>query len=250
VQSLSRALSLLNRIAGSPNGGVTLTKLARQVGLPVSTAHRLLITLEQERYVRFNNDDRHWSIGVQAFIAGSGFIKTRSLVALARSHIRQLMENCGETVNLAVEEDGKAVFLAQAESRQSMEARSGPGTTAPMHCSAAGKAIFSAMSDTALAHVLCEHGMPRLTGKTITSLPALRNELATIRKRGYAVDDEEHVVGVRCIASPVFDETVEVVAAVSVTGAMSRIERERVPQLGQMVVRAAGIISVELGVNR
>jgi IclR family transcriptional regulator, acetate operon repressor len=106
------------------------------------------------------------------------------------------------------------------------------------------------MSDTALAHVLCEHGMPRLTGKTITSLPALRNELATIRKRGYAVDDEEHVVGVRCIASPVFDETGEVVAAVSVTGAMSRIERERVPQLGQMVVRAAGIISVELGVNR
>ncbi len=84
VQSLVRALALLNRIAETPDPGATLTDLAQQVGLPSSTAHRLLTTLEQERYVRFDPENRLWSVGVQAFVTGCTFTKTRSLVALAR----------------------------------------------------------------------------------------------------------------------------------------------------------------------
>jgi len=95
VQSLVCALSLLNRIAEAADEGATLTDLAQQVGLPSSTAHRLLTTLEQERYVRFNNDGRLWSIGVRAFVTGFAFTKNRSLARIARPHMRRLMEETG-----------------------------------------------------------------------------------------------------------------------------------------------------------
>lgn len=249
VQSLVRALSLLNRIAEAPDDGVSLTDLAQQVGLPASTAHRLLLTLEQERYVRFGASRRLWSIGVQAFVTGCAFIKTRNLAALARTHLRRLMEDSGETVNLAVEDKGEAVYLAQVECRQMMRVLARPGTRVPMHCSAVGKAIFSAMSDKAIAQILRQHGMPRLTAKTITTPAALRAALIEVREQGYAVDDEEHAVGLRCIAAPVFDETGDVIGAISVSGPMARIDESRISELGQMLVEAARAISAEMGAS-
>jgi len=206
VQSLVRALTLLNRIAESPDNGATLTDLAQQVGLPASTAHRLLTTLEQERYVKFNPEGRQWSIGVQAFVTGCSFTKTRSLVALARPHLRHLMEESGETVNLAVEDEGEAVYLAQVECRQIMRVFARPGSRVPLHCSAVGKAILSAVSDRRLTKVLQRRGMPRLTVKTITAPAALRADLDRARAAGYALDDEEQALGLRCVAAAIHDD--------------------------------------------
>jgi IclR family acetate operon transcriptional repressor len=247
VQSLVRALTLLNRIADSADDGVSLSEVAQQVGLAPSTAHRLLLTLEQERYVRFRADRRLWTIGVQAFVTGCAFIKTRSLVGLARPRLRMLMEESGETVNLAVEDKGEAVYLAQVECREMMRAFARPGTRAPMHCSAVGKAILSGASDKFVAKILHQHGMARLTVKTIVAPSALRRELVKVRDLGYAVDDEEHAVGLRCIAAPIVDETGDVIAAVSISGPMARIGEERVSPLGRMVKEAARAISIEMG---
>ncbi len=250
VQSLMRALALLNRIAELPEDGASLTDLAQQVGLPTSTAHRLLTTLEQERYVRFNNEQRTWTVGVQAFVTGSAFTKTRSVVALARAHMRHLMEEGGETVNLAVEDEGEAVYLAQIECRQMMRAFARPGTRVPLHCSAVGKAILSAASNKRLSKILHQRGMPRLTVKTITTPALLRQELERVRAAGYAVDDEEHAVGLRCIAAPIFDETGDVVAAVSASGPMARVVEERIAGLGALVLEASRAISAEMGAPR
>jgi IclR family acetate operon transcriptional repressor len=249
VQSLVRALTLLNRIAESPGDGATLTELAQQVGLPASTAHRLLTTLEQERYVKFNPEGRVWSVGVQAFVTGCSFTKTRSLVQLARPHLRHLMEESGETTNLAVEDEGEAVYLAQVECRQMMRVFARPGSRVPLHCSAVGKAILSAISDKRLSKILHQRGMPRLTVKTITAPAALRAGLDRIRVAGYAVDDEEHAAGLRCIAAPIFDETGDVVAAVSASGPMVRIDDERIGQLGTLVLATACEISAALGAS-
>ena len=247
VQSLVRALALLNRIAEAPDDGATLTDLAQQVGLPASTAHRLLTTLEQERYVRFDQGGRLWSVGVQAFVAGCGFTRTRGLAALARPHLRRLMEDAGETVNLAVEDDCEAVYLAQVECRQMMRAFARPGSRVPLHCSGVGKAILSGASDKALTRILHRRGMPRLTVKTITVPAALRIDLDRARAAGFAIDDEEHAVGLRCIAAPIVDETGDIVAAVSASGPMARILDERLAPLGALVRQAARAISAELG---
>jgi IclR family transcriptional regulator, acetate operon repressor len=247
VQSLVRALTLLNRIAEASDDGATLTDLAQQVGLPSSTAHRLLTTLEQERYVRFNPEGRLWSVGVQAFVAGCTFTKTRSLAGVARPHMRHLMEDSGETVNLAVEDEGQAVYLSQVECRQMMRAFARPGSRVPLHCSAVGKAILSLTSDKRLSKILHQRGMPRLTVKTITSPSALRADLERVRATGYAIDDEEHAIGLRCIAAPIFDETGDVVAAVSASGPMARIGDERMAQLGALVLGASRAISADMG---
>ncbi len=246
VQSLARALAILNRLAAAEEG-TTLTEVAQQVGLSPSTAHRLLTTLEGERYVHFDPERRLWSVGVQAFVAGSGFLKTRNLVAAARPHMRALMEDGGETVNLAVEDEGEAIYLAQVECRQMMRAFARPGGRVPLHCSSVGKALLSAMTDADLARVLHRHGLARVTIKTITTTPALRQDLAAARARGYAVDDEEHAIGLRCIAAVVFNESAAPVAAMSLSGPMARIPDERIPVLGELVRRMADAATAGLG---
>lgn len=246
VQSLVRALSIVNRLAET-DGGAILTEVAQQVGLSPSTAHRLLTTLEQERYVHFDPERRLWTVGVQAFVAGNAFLKTRGLAAAARPHLRALMEEGEETANLAVEDQDEAVYLSQVECRQMMRAFARPGKRAPLHCSSVGKALLSALPDGHLAKVLHRRGLPRLTPKTITVPAALREDLARSRERGYAIDDEEHAVGLRCVAAVVFDEAADPLAAVSLSGPMARILDERVPVLGDLVRRKADAITAQLG---
>ena len=249
VQSLVRALTILNRLAAADEG-VTLTEIGQQVGLSPSTAHRLLTTLEQERYVQFDAERKLWAIGVQAFVSGTAFLKTRSLVAAARPHMRALMEESEETVNLAVEDQYEAIYLSQVECRQMMRAFARPGGRVPLHCSSVGKALLSAMSDKELSKVLHQRGLPKVTVKTITTTTALRENLGAARASGYAIDDEEHAVGLRCIASVIFNESSEAVAAVSLSGPMARIPDERIPLLGDLVRRKADAITSQLGGSR
>jgi len=246
VQSLVRALSIINHLAAADEG-LTLSDLGQQAGLSPSTTHRLLTTLEQERYVHFDAERRLWSVGVQAFVAGNAFLKTRSLVGAARPQMRALMEESGETVNLAVEDQGEAIYLAQVECRQMMRAFARPGARVPLHCSSVGKALLSAMPDAELSRVLHKTGLPRVTLKTKIAVAALRSDLQAARGRGYAIDDEEHAVGLRCIAASVFDEAGEAIAAISLSGPMARIADERIPVLGALVRKRADLITTQVG---
>lgn len=246
VQSLVRALTLLNSLA-EVDDGQTLTEVAQRVGLTTSTAHRLLTTLEQERYVQFNLERRSWSVGVQAFVTGNGFLKTRNLIASARPHLRALMEESEETVNLAVEEQYAAVYLLQVECRQLMRAFARPGGRVPLHCSSVGKALLMAMPETDLSRFLRQRNLRRITARTIHAPTLLRADLIQAKKRGYAIDDEEQAIGLRCIAAPVFNENGESIAAISVSGPMARISDARIPVLGDLVRRKADAITVQLG---
>ena len=177
VQSLVRALGIVNQLA-SADEGMTLTHIAECMGLPPSTAHRLLTTLEQERYVHFDHERRLWSVGVQAFRTGAAFLRTRNLVATARPYMRALMNESTETVNLAIEDEHEAVYLAQIDCRQMMRAFARPGARVPLYCSSVGKALLCATSDGDLAKALQRQAMRRLTEKTIVNRTALRHELA------------------------------------------------------------------------
>jgi IclR family acetate operon transcriptional repressor len=246
VKSLDKALSLLERI-GEIDDGLPLSDLAQRVGLPPSTAHRLLTTLERRRFVQFDNSQRRWCIGVQCFTVGSAFLPRRDLVRTALPFMRQLMEASGETVNLAVESNGEAVFLAHVESNEMMRASSRPGSRVPLHGSAVGKAIMSFMPEREITRILHKHGLRRLTPNTIVSPTQLRSTLAEVREKGYAFDNEEHAFGVRCVAAPIFDERGEAVAAMSLLGPATRLRDERVPELGARVRRMAWQITAELG---
>jgi len=246
VQSLVRALNVLNAIAEA-DSGVTLTDVAQKVGLPPSTAHRLLTTLQQEQYVHFDPERTLWSVGFQAFVVGNAFINIRNLVQIARPHMQDLMEESGETVNLAVEDKGEAVFLAQVECRQFMRALASPGARVGLHCSGLGKALLAAMPEARLSRILHRKGLPKLTKKTVDRPADLRRELALTVQRGYAIDDEEHSVGLRCVAADIRDETGTAIAAVSISGPAARIPDGQLAVLGDMVRRTADAITREFG---
>lgn len=246
VQVLTRAIAILNHLAQA-DGGASLTEIGNAVGLAASTTHRLLTSLESERYVRFDAETKLWSVGVQAFIMGNGFLRTRDLVRLARPHMRTLMEASGETVNLAIEDQGAAVYLSQVECREMMRTFARLGARVPMHCSGVGKALLSALGEAALVRHIERHGLPRMTTRTLTDRQSLSADLAAARLRGYAIDDEEHAVGLRCVAAPIFNEHGDPVGAVSLSGPMARITDTRMSLLGGLVGQAAGRIMAEIG---
>lgn len=246
VQSLTRALNLLT-ILGSAKAPMSLTRLAGAASLSPSTTHRLLTTLQQEHYVRFDQGTRGWAVGVQAYVTGVNFLKTRSLLDVARPRMRRLMEEACETVNLAIEENGEAVYLARVGGPRVVYGVLPPAERTQLHCSAVGKALLSGMPEGQVHSILQQRGMRQFTRSTVSSLPALYEELARTRSRGYAVDQEERVSGMRCVAAPIFDENGRVIGALSLSGNSRRIEEGRVCTLGEMVKRAASAVTMEIG---
>lgn len=246
VQSLSRALKLLNALSWQA-GGLTLSEVAREVGLPTSTAHRLLTTLQNERFVRFDSERAVWLIGVQAFRVGAAFIRARDIASAARPYMRRLMERSGETVNLGIVDRGEVIYLAQVECHKMMRAITGPGGRAPLHCSGIGKAILSAMPWADAERILASTELRRETPHTLSDLASLKSDLAAAAARGYAIDNEENAIGLRCVASVIYDENAEPLAAISVSGPGVRISESRIANLGQAVAAAAHEIMGEIG---
>jgi IclR family transcriptional regulator, acetate operon repressor len=246
VQSLSRALHLLNVVAASDQG-LSLSETARAASLAVSTAHRLLTTLQQDKFVRFDTERSVWVIGVQAFIVGNAFPRARDLIAMARPLMRQLMEKSGETVNLAVEDQGFAVYVAQVECRKLMRAISRPGGRAPMHASGVGKALLAAMPAADVEAIIALRGLAKETDKTIDTPAKLRGELDAIRARGYAIDDEENGVGLRCAAAAIYGEHGDAIAALSLSGPAARISNAAIASMGEAVKDSAQRITAQFG---
>jgi len=226
---------------------LTLTEAAHRAELPVSSAHRLLSTLQQERFVRFDQERTRWFVGVEAFVAGSGFLRSRDLVAVARPYMRHLMEESGETVSLAVEEGGQAVYLAQVECRQLMRALASPGQRAPLHSSAVGKAMIAFAVPPRRDALIEGAKLERFTERTIVKASAFGAALDKTKKVGFAVDDEEYAVGLRCVAAPIFNEAHEAVAAISLSGPKARMTDARMNAIAGLARVAATKITREFG---
>lgn len=242
VQSLDRALGLLGAIAA--RDGVTLADMAAATGLATSTAHRILGTLESHGYVRQDAESGLWTIGVGAYTVGQAFVRIRKIETLSRPAMRALMEATGETVNLGVLEGREVVFLGQVECHAPIRAFFRPGRRGPAHASGIGKALL-AQAPTCLAPGGGE--LERFTETTITSVEALNEELLRTRARGWALDEQEHTLGMRCIAAPVFNEHGEAIAAVSVSGPTVRVDAKAVPRIAALTVDAAAAITIAIG---
>lgn len=243
VRSLLRALRLLDTVAARAEG-MSLTELARATDLSAPTVHRLLTTLEEAHYVRFDPATRRWAVGVQAFLSGLAYADGMGLRRLADPPMRTLFGLCHETVNLAVEERGTILYLHQLGD----PGASLPGSTPlPVHGSGAGKALLSAKTDPVLSRTLPALALTRLTVNTVPDLPSLRDQISRARRSGYAIDDEEHLSGVRCVASPILDRGGRPVAALSISAPCERMGDDRIGQIGMLVRQAAEKVTLQLG---
>jgi IclR family acetate operon transcriptional repressor len=246
VQSLTRGLSILECLAKA-EGGLTLTDIGQRVQLPPSSVHRLLATLEKMGYVYQAGELGRWYVGLQAFTVGSSFLASRDFIAQSHPYMRRLMDQSGETVNLAILDGTEAVFVDQVQCREMMRTIVKLGSRAPLHASGVGKAMFASLPDDQIDAILKVRGLPRITGNTITTPETMWASIRVIRQRGWAFDDEEHAQGTRCVASPIYDEHAETLGAISLAGPSSRLPDERIRQLGSLVAHAAEELTRRFG---
>ena len=246
VQSLTRGLSILESLAKA-EGGLTLTDIGQRVQLPPSTVHRLLATLEKMGYVYQAGELGRWYVGLQAFAVGSSFLSSRDFIAQSHPYMRRLMDQSGETVNLAILDGTEAVFVDQVQCREMMRTIVKLGSRAPLHASGVGKAMFASLPDDQIDAILKVRGLPRITGNTITTPETMWASVRVIRQRGWSFDDEEHALGTRCVAAPIYDEHAETLGALSLAGPSSRLPDERIKQLGPLVAHTAEELTHRLG---
>jgi IclR family acetate operon transcriptional repressor len=246
AKSLNKAIDILVHLGQVPEG-LSLPDISLMVSQPKSTMHRLLTALESRRFVRYEADTRLWKIGVEAFVVGSAFLRNRDIASFARPVLQALVNDSGETASLYIEDDGEIVCISQVECRQTMRVIARPGGRAKMHSSGSGKALLAYLSAERLDALVERHGLPVATEKTINTPHGLRRNLEQIRQQGFAYDDEENSLGIRCVAAPVFDHGGEAIAAVSISGPSSRIVDDRLPALGQRVRVAAASLTRAIG---
>ena len=222
VQSLERALDLLEALATADELGVS--DLAAKTGLVPSTAHRLLGTLVSRGYAAQSPTSGRYLMGYKLLELTSGLQdRLERLRTAARPHLEAIQAQTGETTNLVVLEGRNAVYIESVSGTRSVRLFTEIGHAIPAHTSGSGKALLAWRAPADVEALLAGAPLTASTPRTLTTLEALSEDLAQIRRRGYATDNEEHELGVACVATPVFDHAGRPVAAISVSGPTPRI---------------------------
>jgi DNA-binding IclR family transcriptional regulator len=245
--SVARAFDLLDAIAASGRDGMTLAELAATVTTAKSTTHRYVSTLLELGALRRGADGR-LRLGLRLIELAGAMLEGDNLRHAAEPVLHDVMARTGETVHLGVPGEGMVVYVAKVESAQSVRLVSRIGARVPFHSSAMGKALLACMD---AAELEAELARPRevRTIRTITARGALEDEIARIRERGYAVDDEENEAGVRCVGAAVVNGRGRALAALSVSAPASRMPLERCAEVAPVVRSAAAEIARRLGVG-
>ena len=246
IQVLDRVFQIVNLLAEERNGA-SLTEVAAKLKLTKSTAHRLMMVLEAERYVDRDPNSGRYGLGSRIMELGLRAAGRLDVYSAARPRLQSLMEETGETAHLAVLRDGDVVTLMAVESRQTLRAPRAPGARTPAHCTSLGKSILAHVPAEELKQYLAQCSFPTFTPKTIHCEERLLADLRLVRRRGYAIDDEEWELGLRCLAATVYDRTGLPVAAIGISGPVFRISRERISTLARAVSTTARSISESLG---
>ncbi|WP_134683698.1 IclR family transcriptional regulator [Brevibacillus migulae] len=227
VQSLERALTLLNVLSEYPDG-IQITRLSEQVGLSKSTTHRLLATLLAMNYVVKDEETEKYKLGLQLLYLSRHILNSLDVIRIAKPFLEKLAQDVNETVHLCIEDNGEVMYIDKIESNQTIRMYSRIGSRAPMYCTGVGKILLSGMNPETYENVVSQIEFVAKTPKTITSKEALAEEVEAVKKQGYALDNIENEEDIRCIAAPIFDYQGKVIASFSTSGPSNRITMERV----------------------
>ncbi len=226
--------------------GVTLQEAARHSGLVKSSAFRLLFTLEKLGFVQRQEPGGVYRLGPRLLRLAATALQSRDLNRTALPFMETLLSRFQETVNLGVLDHGQVLYIQVLESPHTFRLAARAGLRSSLHSTAMGKSLLAYLPEYELNRLL-EQGLTPLTSRTITNQQALRRELARVRKRGYAVDNQEDSDGARCVGAPVFDASKRVVAAMSISGPATRMTFPRMAEMAREIRAACLSISRELG---
>lgn len=247
VKAVAKTVMILETLANNDNTGVT--EIANLTGLSKATAFRFLNTLENLGYVRQDGDSLQYSLTLKLFEVASLVRSRRTVLDEALPLINELSNETMETVHLATVEAGHLVYLDKIESKLSLKVSmmSEVGRSAPLYCTGVGKVLLAYLPQKESSELLMKSEFEQFTKNTITSSDLLKTELDRIRHQGYALDNEEHELGVRCIAAPIMNTENKVVAAVSVSVPSVRLTNDKFEYYRSCVMDTAKRIGAIVG---
>jgi DNA-binding IclR family transcriptional regulator len=223
VPALERGLLILEHLAKSRRG-VTLSQLTQKLQLPRSTCHALLLTFRRCGYIQPDEETGRYRLGFRLYALANMALSGIGVRDHAAPLLYRLMQETGLTVHLGVLEDGEAILIDRIEPPGAPRMATWVGRRMGLHCTAIGKALIAYLPQEKLDELIRKQGLLRHNENTIASMARLRQACEEVQRAGYAVDDEEEEIGVRCIGAPVFNDKGDVVAAISISGSKAQME--------------------------
>jgi len=244
--AVERALGILEAVSRR-SGGLSNSEISRKLAIPKSSASYILRALERRGYLHRSSEDGKYRLGLKILDLGHGVAMGLDLREVARPILQDLVRRVNLTAHLAILENGEAVYIERVEAPGFIQMNTWVGRRMYIHATSIGKALAAGLSHEELHAILAGHGLVKRTPKTITQHARLLKELEHVRARGYAMDDEENSIGVRCIGAPIYNAEGRVEAALGVSGTVAMVNSETLPRFIEAVKDAARRISAKLG---
>ena len=229
IQSLARGLKILSLLSESSDGG-SIIELANYLGIDKGSASRLMSTLVNYGFAEKDATSRRFFLGPQVVVLSRSLLTRMPLRDVAKPYLRELMKTTGECAHIGVISRGKVLYIDQVESPASLRVNAEVGFMAPLHCTALGKVLL------AFGRQPIPENLERYTESTLVTRESLHRHLEMVRDKGYAVDDEEFDLGVRCIAAPIFDFREKIVGSIGISGPLTRMSSSRMETLAEQVL--------------
>ncbi len=244
MSTVDKALRIIEYLSHRDEAGIS--DISKRLKLAPSTAHRLVTSLAARDFIVQDTATKKYRLGMKIFQLGSNVANRFGVRSTALRTMEVLAEECGETVNLGVLVKGNVYYLEKITNNNPIRVELQVGHAVPAHCTAMGKAILAHLEPEKLDEQLSRMDLTGWTRHSITDIEALRRELALTRERGYAVEHDELIEGISCIAAPVFAAEDQVIAAISIAGTSARMTDDFLLTLVPLVKRAAGNTSREI----
>jgi len=244
--AVERTLLILEA-AAQREGGMSNAEFSRKLKIPKSSASYILRTLEHHGYLRRDNGDGKYRLGMKILSLSRAALGGVDVREVAHPIMQHLVDRIHITTHLAILDQGEAVYVEKVEAPGFIKMNTWIGRRMEVHSTAVGKALLAYLDPKERDAILRHRGLKKLTTHTITTIPRLLQELERVRQFGYAVDDEENSLGARCIGAPVFNGEGEIEAAIASTGTINDVPRDAVSHLSDMIKEAARRISHQLG---
>ncbi|NMA55284.1 MAG: IclR family transcriptional regulator [Firmicutes bacterium] len=250
LQSVDRALSILQLLAEGSREGLSLTEISRRLELNQSTCHHLLSTLRARRFVSQDRKTRRYHLGITAVKVGQAASQQVDLVRVALPRMEELMALVEENINLVVLDAESVIYVAQVPCKRMVRMFTRIGERAPVHCTGVGKVLLAGLPQKERSDLVSRLDLSPFTAATICEPDLLLQELEQVVAQGYAVDEEEREEDVTCIAAPVRDYSQNVVAAISISAPSSRMDKARQQEVLPDLLATAEQISQDLGYRK
>lgn len=245
IQSVERALKIMD-LFGEHTTELKITEISERMDLHKSTVHSLLKTLQEYSYISQNPENGKYRLGLKLAERGNFVISSMDISKVARKYLLELSEKTGQTVHLGILEGRAGVYIDKVEGKQSIIRYSRIGRRLPLHSTSIGKVLLAFQDSDEIQRLLKDFHYQQQTTRTITNEAVFRKELEKIQQQSYAVDDQENEQGVRCAAVPIFNGKGQVLASISISTLIARVNDQELSVFIDLLKTACNELSEQM----